>query len=395
MNKSKLGNTRTLAERGKRLIESTHAHVREAYGTSIGRPAEEVVTPALLLELPAAMRNIAKMAKAIEPMPSAIRPHIKVHKSPELARMQKDAGAKGVSVATVWEAIVMAGAGLDDIFVVNTVAGSAQIRALAELAIERRTLVAIDDIDNARSISSAGLSAGSSIGVLIEVDTGMDRAGADTEFEAIALAREASELPGLTLEGVTGYEGHCSLTPDKRKRASKQRHAMEFLIEVADRLSAEVAPMPIRSAGGTATWEWTAGFPGITEIQAGSYVLMDVFHGGLAPDFEEALRVATTVVSRPPGRVIIDAGSKSVAAPELVHIEGRSNLENLRFDEEHGVFTDGPDAPDIGEVLMVVPGYAPSTVNMFDAYHVVQDGEVVDIWPVVPRGPGNHGLART
>jgi D-serine deaminase-like pyridoxal phosphate-dependent protein len=382
---------RPLSERGKELVETTRARVRDAYGSAIGRPAEEVVTPALLLDLQAATRNIKRMAEALKPMASKIRPHIKVHKSPELARLQEDAGASGVSVATVWEAIVMAGAGLDDIFVINTVAGPSQVRLLSELARERRVLVAVDDIGNARAISIASQKASSKVGVLIEVDTGMDRAGVDTEAEAVALAREVSTLPGITLEGVTGYEGHCSLTPDASERAFKQRHAMEFFVGVAGRIESEVGPMTIRSAGGTATWEWTANFPGITEIQAGSYVVMDSFHKDLAPEFERALTVAATVVSRPSGRVIIDAGSKTVAAPDLAVIEDL-DLKNVRFDEEHGVFADGPDAPDIGDVVKIVPGYAPSTVTLFEAYHVVQEGEVVDIWPVVPRGPGHHGL---
>ena len=382
---------RSLSERGTELVVATGGRVRDAYGSAIGRPAEEVVTPALLLDLQAATRNIKRMAEALEPMASSIRPHIKVHKSPQLARMQVDAGATGISVATVWEAIVMAGAGLDDIFVVNTVAGPSQIRLLTELARERRVFAAVDDIGNARAISVASGKAGSNVGLLIEVDTGMDRAGVDTEAEAMALARDVSTLPGITMDGVTGYEGHCSLTPDVSERASKQRRAMELLVSVADAIESEVGPMTIRSAGGTATWEWTAKFPGITEIQAGSYVVMDAFHGDLAPEFERALTIAATVVSRPSGRVIIDAGSKSVAAPDLVAIEDLE-LTNVRFDEEHGVFADGPDAPNIGDVVKIIPGYAPSTVNMFDAYHVVQEGEVVDIWPVVPRGPGHHGL---
>jgi D-serine deaminase-like pyridoxal phosphate-dependent protein len=96
-------------------------------------------------------------------------------------------------------------------------------------------------------------------------------------------------------------------------------------------------------------------------------------------------------VSRPSGRVIIDAGSKTVASPDLAVIKGR-DLKNVRFDEEHGVFADSLDAPSLGDVVKIVPGYAPSTVNIFDAFHVVSEGKVVDIWPVVPRGPGHHGL---
>jgi 3-hydroxy-D-aspartate aldolase len=120
---------------------------------------------------------------------------------------------------------------------------------------------------------------------------------------------------------------------------------------------------------------------------------MDRFHSGIEGSFEPAARVLTTVVSRSSERIVFDAGNKSVAAPELTTIDGH-HLANIRFDEEHGIFAapvDGTLA--VGDVARLLPGYAPSTVNMYDAYHVVEDGVVVDIWPVIPRGPGHHGLA--
>jgi D-serine deaminase-like pyridoxal phosphate-dependent protein len=146
------------------------------------------------------------------------------------------------------------------------------------------------------------------------------------------------------------------------------------------------------SAGGTATWNLTAANPKITEIQAGSYVVMDNFHGAMVSDFEKALTVATTVVSRPFDRVIVDAGNKSLGAPALSTIVSHGNSA-FRFDEEHGVFVARENEPlRVGEVVELVPGYAPGTVNCYDAYHVVEDDRVVDIWPVIPRGPGHVGL---
>jgi D-serine deaminase-like pyridoxal phosphate-dependent protein len=171
-----------------------------------------------------------------------------------------------------------------------------------------------------------------------------------------------------------------------------QRAAMDLFLQIADRLESLGITCRIRSAGGTATWKLTAERPGITEIQAGSYVLMDNFHGRMVPAFEHALTVATTVISRPAGRLIVDAGSKSVdigGDPLLVG----ADLPVLRFDEEHGVFVAGTelDLP-VGSWLQMIPGYAPATVSMYDAYHVVADDQVVDVWPVFPRGPGHSGL---
>ena len=377
-----------------RLLEETRELVRRRYGRAIGHPVAAVPTPALVLDLPAARRNIRRMAEGMAARPAALRPHVKGHKSPDLARLQAQAGAQGFSAATVWEAAALAAAGFDDLFVVNTVAGLAKIAVLAELARERRILVAVDDVGNAGELSRAAERSGSRLGVLIEVETGMRRAGLTAPHETARLAQGLSELPGLRFEGVTGYEGHCSLEDDVVERGVKQRSAMEVLLSAVAAIEAAGVPCPIVSAGGTRTWWMTAATPGVTEIQAGTYLLMDRFHSGIEGGFEPAVRVLATVVSRGPERVVVDAGNKSVAAPELTVMEGY-DLENVRFDEEHGIFK-AAAAGDlaIGDVVRLLPGYAPSTVNMYDAYHVVEDGQVIDIWPIVPRGPGHHGLAK-
>jgi len=373
-------------------IQETYDRVKRVYGTAIGRHRHDVVTPALLLDLPAARRNITKMADQLKKMPARLRPHIKVHKSPELARMQIEAGAIGLSTATVWEAIVMVRSGLDSIFVVNTIAGREKLAALAELAREADVMVAVDDATNAADIAAAARAAKSTVGLLIEVDTGMDRAGVDSPEQAVQLARQVVALDGVRLLGLTGYEGHCSLTPERDLRSTRQRAAMSMLVQAAEKLKAAGLPSPIVSAGGTATWDWTATTPGVTEIQAGSYAVMDNFHAPMAGDFEKAITVLTTVISRPPDRVIVDAGNKSLGAPALSTIRGH-DLTALRFDEEHGLFiADATDPLKVGDVVELVPGYAPGTVNWYDAYHVVEGDRVVDVWPVIPRGPGHGGL---
>jgi D-serine deaminase-like pyridoxal phosphate-dependent protein len=373
-------------------IQETHDRVRHAYGSAIGRNRSDLVTPALILDLPVARRNITKMAERLKSMPARLRPHIKVHKSPELARMQIDAGAIGISTATVWEAIVMVRSGIDGVFVVNTVAGREKLAALAAIAKDADVMVAVDDAENTAEIAAAARAANSTIGVLIEVDTGMDRAGVDTPEQAVELARRIAPLQGIRLVGVTGYEGHCSLTPERDLRSQRQKVAMSMLVESAEMIRADGLPCPIVSAGGTATWDWTATTPGITEIQAGSYAVMDNFHAPMAGDFEKALTVLATVISRPPDRVIVDAGNKSLAAPALTTIRGH-DLAAFRFDEEHGLFVADANYPlRVGDVVELVPGYAPGTVNWYDAYHVVDGDRVVDIWPVIPRGPGHGGL---
>jgi D-serine deaminase-like pyridoxal phosphate-dependent protein len=375
------------------LLDEARDSVLRQYGDDIGKRREELITPALVLDIDAAQRNIDHMASELKQLGRAtIRPHYKTHKSPDLARRQLQAGAGGLSMATVWEAVILAAAGMDDLFVVNTVAHPAKLRILAELARDHRILVAVDDAANAAAHSAAAAAAGSTLGIMVEVDTGMDRCGVDTAQECLDLARQVLDLPGLRFEGITGYEGHCSLTPDGDLRHERQREAMTFFTGVANLLESNGIGCKIRSAGGIATWKWTAAFPGLTEIQAGTYVVMDNFHGRMVPGFEHSLTIQATVISRQSGKVIVDAGNKSVADPADVTIAGH-DLTVSRFDEEHGIFA-APDGSSlrVGDTVALIPGYSPSTVNWYDAYHVVRDDVVTDIWPIIPRGPGHHGL---
>jgi D-serine deaminase-like pyridoxal phosphate-dependent protein len=377
------------------ILQEAYDRARHEYGGAIGQHRDELITPALVLDIDAAQRNIDHMAGELRRMGSAtIRPHYKTHKSPDLAARQVRAGAGGLSMATVWEAAVLAGAGQDDLFVVNTVAHPAKIAVLAELARDHRIMVAVDEAPNAAAHSAAAVKAGSTLGIMVEVDTGMDRCGADTAQDALAVARQVMDLPGLRMEGITGYEGHCSLTLDNDLRHERQQEAMKFFTSVADQLEAEGIPCPIRSAGGIATWKWTAGCPGVTEIQAGTYVVMDNYHGQMVPGFEHSLTIQATVISRQSGKVIVDAGNKSVAAPTDVTMMGHDEVTVFRFDEEHGIFSAPGGSPlAVGDSVALVPGYSPTTVNWYDAFHVVRDDVVIDIWPIIPRGPGHHGLA--
>lgn len=378
----------------EQVLRQIDDQVHRDYGDSIGKRREELITPALVLDIDVAQRNIDHMAERLKQIGNAtIRPHYKTHKSPDLARRQLSAGAAGLSMATVWEAAILAASGADDLFVVNTVAHPAKLALLAELARDHRILVAVDDADNAAAVSAAAVSAGSTLGIMVEVDTGMDRCGVDDGAAALALAWRVSELPGLHFEGLTGYEGHCALTPDRELRHQRQQAAMTLFVNVAEMLKAGGVPCPIRSAGGSATWPWTPAWPGVTEIQAGTYVIMDNFHGHMAPEFEHAVTIQASVISRQSRKVIVDAGNKSVADPVDVSVVGH-DLPVFRFDEEHGLFdASGGSTLRVGDTVALVPGYSPGTINFYDAYHVVEDDVVVDVWPIVPRGPGHHGLA--
>jgi len=360
------------------------------YRSAIGKARHDLITPALILDLDVARRNITTMADYMRGMPAKLRPHIKVHKSPELARMQMEAGACiGVTTATVWEAVVMARGGINDILVANAVVGAEKISTIAKLAREAHILVAIDNEQNAEDLSQAALKAGSVLGVLIDLDVGMERCGARSKEEALRLAQHASTLRGLRFEGMMGYEGHCMLEPDPDLRVRKARAAMDSLMETVDFLAQHGFESKIISGGGTGTYNITGAHPRLTELQAGSYVVMDAFHAQLIPGFPVALTVLGTVISRHGGRVILDSGRKAIGSelglPRLKDVPSAT----AGIAEEHLlVDVDPATSLKVGDRVEVVSGYGPTTVNLHDVYYVVENDIVTDVWPVQARAAG-------
>jgi len=369
-------------------------NLRQIYQPAIGRPRRELVTPALILDLDVARRNIQFMAERLRGMKARLRPHTKVQKSTELARMQVDAGAIGVCTATVWEAIEMRQSGIADVLIANQVGGREKIRALAEAARRGGLTVAVDDASNAQDLSSAAVAAGSTLDVLIEIDLGMGRGGVRSPQEAVELAETLARLPALRFRGVQGYEGHCMLEPDRAVRIAKCHAALDYIGSIVTQLKEAGFPCEVVSAGGTGTYDITGNDSRVTEIQAGSYVFMDNFHGNLVPGFSRSLTVLGTVVIHHGETIVLDSGRKSIGIdfvlPSLVDYPF---YKARFFAEEHALFDVDERCPlKLGDATELTPGYAPTTVNLYDAYHVVENGVVVDVWPVFPRGPGHGGL---
>ncbi len=360
------------------------------YRAAIGRSRNELITPALILDLDVARRNIATMAEYMRTVHAKLRPHIKVHKSPELARMQMEAGESiGLTTATVWEAVVMVRGGIGDILIANEVVGGEKIKALAELARDGRISVAIDDARNAEELSAAALKAGSMLGVLIDLDVGMERCGVRNKEEALRLAEQVSKLRGLRLEGMMGYEGHCMLEPDPELRVQKAHAAMDKLMEAVDYLARAGFESKVISGGGTGTYNITGAHPRLTELQAGSYVVMDAFHAQLVPGFPVALTVLATVISRQGNRAVLDSGRKTVGSelglPRLKDVPATT----ASIAEEHLLVDVEPGYPlRVGDRVEVISGYGPTTVNLHDVYYVVEKDVVTDVWPVRTRGAG-------
>lgn len=349
----------------------------------------EVETPALMLDLDKLRRNIEQMAAFFRGRPANVRPHAKTHKTPQIARMQMEAGAVGVTCAKLGEAEVMVQGGLKHILIANQVVGASKARRLALLNKEAEVIAAVDSLANVKQLSEAAGSVRGEIPLIVEVDVGMGRSGSRSVAESLALARAIAGAPGLWFRGVMCYEGHAVLLDDREERQAAARKANGILVEHAEALRAAGIPVEIVSAGGTGTYNMTGTFPGITEVQAGSYATFDARYKAVVGDFENALTVLTTVVSRPAAdRAILDAGMKAMTKEFGNPLPVGTGMELAKLSEEHGTLILGPGAPDlqVGDRLEVIPSHGCTTINLHDRFYVCQGDLVVDVWPVLARG---------
>jgi len=350
------------------------------------RLLEELLTPALVLDLDRAEANIRLMAERVAGLDVALRPHIKAHKSCELAQMQVQAGAIGVTVATAREALAMARGGIQDVLVANQIVSQPAIALVTEVARIASVRVCVDDADNVHALGAAARESSVELGVLAEIDVGLGRGGVRSIDEVVPLARTIAGTPGLRFDGLFGYEGHCASDPDPVARAAEARRSMGVLATAVHACQAAGLEVAIVSAGATGTFETTGGVPEVTEVQAGSYVLMDAFHAPLVEGFDQAVIVLSTVVSSHGHLAVLDAGRKSIdvslrpfAAPDPGSVVEFINEEHV------GLRYDSAAPLGIGDRVSLVPGYVPTTVNLFGSYQVVRDGRVVDVWPVIAR----------
>lgn len=355
----------------------------------IGRRIEDVDTPALILDIDALERNLNKMAKFMEDSQCVLRPHVKTHKCAEIARRQIALGAQGVTCAKLGEAEAMAAGGIDDMLIANQIVGPAKTKRAAALARDCRLTVAIDSACNIDELTDAAVSAGSVIGVLVEINVGMNRCGVDSPNDALALARRISAKDGLEFRGLMGYEGHTVFIEDESERRREVESAMGRLLEFRDHLIDEGMSVEVVSAAGTGTYKITGRIPGITELQCGSYCVMDARYVKLLPEFETALMLLATVISaQSDDRVIFDFGRKGVGFdfgnPEVVDPPG---LEMISLSEEHArAKVINGKRPSPGDKVMLLPAHCCTTINMHDEFFVTREGRVIDVWPIEARG---------
>ncbi len=356
-----------------------------------GTPKEELDTPAFVVDLDAMERNIRRMADYFAERPVNLRPHSKHHKTPAIARKQLDAGAIGVCCQKLGEAEVMVDAGIPDVLVTYQLWGAAKLRRLMSLARRADVKVIVDDARNVDHLSEAAQAFGVTLGVLVEVNTGHNRTGVDPGGPAIALAKAVAASPGLALRGLHGYAGHVQAIPDEEERAEKDRAAMAPFLETVELLQREGLEVDIVTGGGTGTYKTAGNYPGMTELQAGSYVFMDAQYRRATTDFEVSGTILATVMSRvAEDRAVLDAGMKAVSTDQWPPLfPGMEGVEASKASDEHMVLTlTDSDARQLraGDKIELVPGHNDTTVNLHSHLFAVRNGALETVWETAARG---------
>ncbi len=375
----------------------------------IGTPEEELDTPALVVDLGVLRENISTFHNAFRSQgdgaesaktTAGIRPHVSGHGCPEIARIQLaaagDSGSagpidvNGIAVNTLGEAEVFAGAGFSNIAITQRVVTAAKLRRLAALAHRVSLSVAVDDAGNVQRLSEAATAAGSHLDLLVDIDAGYGFGGVAPGQEAVTLAQAIAAAPGLSCAGIMTYEGPVAIT-DPVERAAETGRRLQPALETLRLLERAGIAVAVVSAGSIYNHDTVANLPGVTEVPAGVYPLMDLQTCRVRPEFNPAARVLATVISHPvPGRAVVDAGHKTVGPDFGVPaLEGFPGAVATRFSAEHGILElDGPATNQLNpnDKVRLVPYNLPLCVNQFDYIRAVSDGKLVGYWPVAARG---------
>ena len=358
--------------------------------SEIGLKKTKLDTPALWVDLDTLENNIAYLAGCFCAAGVHWRPHVKGIKVPAIAHQVLAAGAIGVTCAKLGEAEAMAAAGIRDMLIANQIVGPQKIARLVHLQRHADVKVAVDHAANVAELGQAARLKGVVLGVVVEVDIGLHRAGVEPGQPAVNLSRTVHQTPGLRYLGLMAWEGHTRRIEDLKARQSAIEEAVGQLTHTATLCREAGVPVSIVSAGGTGTYYVTAHLPGITEIQAGGAIFGDVASQRWGVETKPCLFVRTTVTSRPaPDRIIVDAGFKTLprwhTPPQPVGLAG---IETIETSAEHGTVT--LKAADltlqVGDALDFLVGYGDETVLLHDKLYGIRDDMVETVWPIQAQG---------
>ncbi len=360
---------------------------------------ETLDTPSLLLNLNKLEENIQRIIDFSQAHQVDYRPHVKTHKSIDIAKLQIEKGAVGITVATVGEAETMVKDGIENILIAFPIARKEKLARVEQIMAKAKIILAVDSVEQASIVNSYFEEKNLQIEVWMKVNCGLDRCGVEPE-EAVELAKHIRELPSLTLQGIFTHAGH-SYAATTQKEIEEIAHAEADAVLLSSELC-EKAGISIkhRSVGSTPTYQISGAIEGITEVRPGNAVFFDMVQVGLgAATIEDcALTALSSIGSIKKNRIVIDAGSKTLNLDKGAHgnesVAGHGYiLEHPewileRLSEEHGVIPISEEVPGakIGDTLTIIPNHACTVVNLFDEYVVHRSGEVVGRWKVHARG---------
>lgn len=371
----------------------------------VGDAIAAIESPALVIDLDALERNIARMAAFARERGLRLRPHAKTHKSAHIARLQLAAGAVGVCVQKTSEAEALAAQGIADIFISNEVIAEDRLARVAALAQRVHLAIAVDSPLGVDRLARAVQAAGSTINVFVEVDVGQGRCGV-APAAAGGLARLVASHAGLRLAGLQAYHGGAQHIRASADREAAIRQAVRAVSAARAAVTSLGLACPLVTGAGSGSFPFEAASGVYGELQAGSYVFLDRDYADNepaphAPAFEHALFVLARVVSRGTAHAVIDAGHKSHAIDSGLPGVWRRELAFANGGDEHGILRarggNGSESarasaalPALDEIVWLVPGHCDPTVNLHDHYVCVRGGlergVVEAVWPVDARG---------
>jgi 3-hydroxy-D-aspartate aldolase len=362
----------------------------------IGDRTDDIHTPALVIDLDAFERNVSRMAESAKAMGVRLRAHAKTHKSADIALYQiKHGGACGVCCQKVSEAEALINAGVKDVLISNQVTDLKKIERLVQLTKRARTIVCVDDAENAEHLSASARRLGTVLECLVEIDVGAGRCGVEPGRAAVALAKNIAHAEGLEFSGLQAYQGAAQHIADYGQRKAKIAAAVEMVQATVALLQQAGLQCDIVGGAGTGSYYFEGASGVYNELQCGSYIFMDADYqrlkdknGEFIHEFENSLFILTSIMSHVKSdRAICDAGLKAQSVDSgLPTVFGKSNVTYVKCSDEHGVIADPKGILKINDKLKLVPGHCDPTCNIYDWFVGIRNDKVECLWPITARG---------
>ncbi|MGD6968369.1 D-TA family PLP-dependent enzyme [Rossellomorea vietnamensis] len=353
-------------------------------------------TPTLLLDYQKLMTNISEIASFAKEHNLAYRPHIKTHKSIDIAKLQLQAGAVGITTATIPEAEAMAAGGIKDILIAHPISSAQKIKRLINLlGMGVKLKVIVDSKEQLAYLQKELEHTPFTLGVWIKINSGLNRCGVEPGKGALVLAKKIMMHTKLKLGGILTHAGHsyAASSSDQIEKIGLQEG--QAVVESAEECEKAGIPIPVRSVGSTPTYKISGKVPGITEIRPGNAVFFDAIQVGLGVTTMEncALTVLASVVGVHPDRIVFDTGSKTLCLDKgahgnesvkgFGHVVGHPEITIERLSEEHGVGVVAGKSPlKLNDKVQIIPNHACTVANMFEEYVVHEGGVIKDAWKV-------------